>query len=112
MQLHRRTDADEFAVEVEPFLLTREAEHNLLLGILAGIREEDGPFADVEPYLAFVRDDAGQVALVAERTPPHNVVLSTSMIAASRAPRSGAATSGKRFPLRAGRRSWLRPVPR
>jgi predicted GNAT family acetyltransferase len=78
MQLHRRNDADEFAGEVGPFLLAREAEHNLLLGILGGIREEGGPYADVEPYLAFVRDDAGRVALVAVRTPPHNVVLSTA----------------------------------
>lgn len=76
MRVERYADADEFSDVVGGFLLAREAEHNLLLGILASIREEHGPYADAEPLLACVRDDAGQVVVVAVRTPPHNVVLS------------------------------------
>jgi hypothetical protein len=53
------------------FLLDREAEHNLILGLCGQIRE--GRYA--EAYLATVTDGR-RILAVALRTPPHNVLLS------------------------------------
>ncbi len=55
------------------FLVAREAEHSLLLGLLGAVRDRPEVFRD--PYLALVRDVAG-VGLVAVCTPPHDLVLS------------------------------------
>lgn len=76
MEVERFTDPAAFEKEVGEYLLANEAAHNLPLGILSLLQEEDGPYADVEPLLAVVRDRAGAPALVAVRTPPWNLVLS------------------------------------
>ena len=55
------------------YLAAREAEHNLLLGILGTLRDRPEVYPDV-PYLATV--SATAVALVAVRTPPFRLVLS------------------------------------
>lgn len=77
MRVERFEDVDGFVAAAQPFLLAREAEHNLSLGILAGLQEADGPYQDVDPLLAVVRE-GDDVALVAVRTPPHNLVLSVA----------------------------------
>ncbi len=74
MKLVRYGDVEAFAERVEAFLLEREAEHNLLLGIIETLRRQPGYYTSV-PYLASVEQD-GQIVLVAMRTPPHNPVLS------------------------------------
>jgi RimJ/RimL family protein N-acetyltransferase len=56
------------------FLVAREAEHNLSLGILATLLDQPGTYTE-PPYLATV-SDAGRIVLVAVRTPPFGPVLS------------------------------------
>jgi uncharacterized protein len=73
LRLTRARDADEFERLAFDFLGAREAEHNLLFGIVAGARA--GEYA-APPYFAVVRDGERVVA-VALRTPPFNLVLST-----------------------------------
>ena len=75
MKLTTFTSPDEFQRRVEPFLVQREAENNLILGILSGLTRGPGLYAE-PPYLALVEDDAGAVGAAALRTPPFNVVLS------------------------------------
>ena len=73
--LGRLLDASAFLREAGPFLVEREAEHNLMLG-LAG-RLVDDPDAYGEPaYAAVVRDHGGTVVAAALRTPPFNLILS------------------------------------
>lgn len=72
MELRRFNDLDAFEATAQPYLLRREAEHNLMLGLIASLRAGE---YDVEPYLASVVGEAGPV-LVALRTPPHNMILS------------------------------------
>lgn len=74
MKLVRYGDVGAFYERVETFLLAREAEHNLLLGISATLQRQPGYFS-MNPYLATVEED-GQVVVVAMRTPPHQMVLS------------------------------------
>jgi len=74
MHLRRYEDAASFAARVEPFLLRREADHNLLLGIPAELRQ----YPQIYPgpnYYASV-DRGGEVLLAALRTPPHPLQLS------------------------------------
>ena len=74
MQLARLTDIDEFAAQVEPYLLAHEATHCLMLGLLSTLPRGPMP-ADQIPYMALVEDE-GAVVLAAMCTPPFNVVLS------------------------------------
>ncbi len=76
VKVRQYADSERFADEVGEFLLAHETEHSLSLGILSTLREPDGPYADAQPYLAAVYDEAGVVALVAIRTPPRSLVLS------------------------------------
>ena len=71
LQVTRFDSTDAFEAAALEWLLEREAEHNLILGICGQIR--DGRYAD--PYLATVAD-ASRVVATAVRTPPHNVLLS------------------------------------
>lgn len=73
MRLRVFDDGAEFLAHAEPFLLAREAEHNLLLALSAGLAR--GEWSELHPYLATV-EAAGSVCLVAFRTPPWNLVLS------------------------------------
>ena len=70
--LTRARDADEFDRLAFDFLAAREAEHNLLFGITAGVRA--GEYAE-PAYFAVVRDGERVVA-TALRTPPFNLILS------------------------------------
>ncbi len=74
MDLVRHHDARAMLAACGDYLVAREAEHNLPLGILGVLRDHPETYPD-PPYLAVVSDHAG-VALVAVRTPPHGLVLS------------------------------------
>jgi len=73
MQVRRYSDPVEFYERAAPFLLAREAEHCLLLGLSK--RTAAGEYDDPPPYLALVEAD-GEAAAVCMRTPPLNVILS------------------------------------
>lgn len=72
LRLTRARDIDEFDQLAFGFLLAREAEHNLLFGITAGVRAGEYP---APAYFAVVRDGERVVA-AALRTPPFNLILS------------------------------------
>lgn len=74
MELRRFDSIEEFYRRAEPFLLEREAEHNLILGISANLRRYPER-VEQPPYMATVEHD-GEVVTAALRTPPHNLVLS------------------------------------
>ena len=73
MELRRFADVEEFLARAERYLLEHEAEHNLILGLCAGLLHGDRP--ERPPYLAVVEDGA-EVVLAAIRTPPYHNVLS------------------------------------
>ena len=75
MKLTTYTSPTDFQQRVEPFLMEREAEHNLMLGLLSTLVSSPGVYEE-PPYLALVENDASAVVAAALRTPPHNVVLS------------------------------------
>ena len=70
--LVRHGDAEEFLARAEPWLLSREAEHNLHLS-LAYARREKG---DAEPDCLFGTVECdGEVVGGVMRTPPHKLLL-------------------------------------
>jgi predicted GNAT family acetyltransferase len=71
LTLRRFHDVDAFEERARPFLLAREAEHNLFIGICSQVRE--GRWED--PYFTVVERDE-EVLAAAFRTPPHNLGLS------------------------------------
>jgi predicted GNAT family acetyltransferase len=74
LQVERLSDADSFLERAGPFLLEREAEHNLLLGLAGRLRVNPRLYGE-DPYFALALDGSRMVA-VALRTPPHNLILS------------------------------------
>jgi uncharacterized protein len=74
LRVDRFEDAAAFLAAVGGFLDRREAEHNLLFGILDSLSRGMLPL-DSGPYLASVVD-ADAVVGVALRTPPFNLLLS------------------------------------
>jgi uncharacterized protein len=74
MDVRRCRTADEFLDRAGDFLVAREAEHNLILGLAGRLRENPYTYG-AEPYFAVAEDD-GRVVAVAMRTPPHNLILS------------------------------------
>ena len=68
------SDACPFLERVQPFLLRREAEHCLILGLLDGLRA--GEQWETEPPLMALVENHGEVAAVALMTPPHNLIIS------------------------------------
>jgi len=64
-----------FRSHVEGSLCEREAENNLVFGILSGIIDGRQKFSDKPPLLCSVEAETGS-QLVALRTPPQNLVLS------------------------------------
>ena len=75
LELRRFADADGFLSAATDFLAAREAEHNLIFGISAYVRDQPNTFGEGAPYFAVVCARERVVA-VALRTPPHNLVLS------------------------------------
>jgi uncharacterized protein len=74
--LHRPTDVDGFMALAGDFLAGREAEHNLIFGIVSQIRTVPELFATEPPRYAVVTDAGGRVVAASLRTPPYNQVLS------------------------------------
>ena len=68
------SDAGQFLERVQPFLLRREAEHCLILGLLDGLRS--GEQWGAEPPLMAAVETRGEVATAVLMTPPHNLILS------------------------------------
>jgi predicted GNAT family acetyltransferase len=66
-ELRRHAHVNEFAERALPWLLQSEAEHNLILGIIAQVKASAGANA---PYFATVEAD-GSVVGCAFRTPPY-----------------------------------------
>lgn len=82
MELTRYATAEALLDAVGDYLVDREAEHNLPLGILGTLRDHPGAYPE-PPYLASVAE-GGAVALVAVRTPPHDLILSEPGASADR----------------------------
>jgi predicted GNAT family acetyltransferase len=59
------------------FLGSREAEHNLLLGLSGRLLANANLYGDDDPYFAVVEDE-GRVVTAALRTPPHSLLLAES----------------------------------
>jgi predicted GNAT family acetyltransferase len=74
VDVHRYAEVAEFLERAGEFLGTREAEHNLILGLSSRLRHDPRLFGE-DPYLAVV-ENQGEVVAAALRTPPHNLVLS------------------------------------
>jgi predicted GNAT family acetyltransferase len=74
MEVERFTDADSFLAAAGEFLLAREAEHNLILGLSSRLRIDPRTYGE-EPYFAVARE-GGEVVGLTMRTPPHNLILS------------------------------------
>jgi uncharacterized protein len=74
MQLERHENASSFLERAGDFLLAREAEHNLILG-LSNRLQADPHLYGTEPYFATVLD-GDRVVGATMRTPPHNLILS------------------------------------
>jgi uncharacterized protein len=74
MRLDRYTSVEAFLAAAGDFLVAREPEHNLMLGIASSAARNPGLY-DADPYLAVVSRDARVVA-AALRTPPYNAILS------------------------------------
>lgn len=75
VQVERLTDAQAFLDIAGPYLVGREAEHNLLFGIAANLIRDPDRAMTAPPYFAAVRRD-GKVVAAALMTPPFNVVIS------------------------------------
>ncbi|MGI8658918.1 MAG: GNAT family N-acetyltransferase [Candidatus Limnocylindria bacterium] len=75
---------DAFLEAGGPFLETREAENNLILGIASAIRANP-EMVEGRPTYATAADDAGQVVAATLRTPPYNQVLSWTDVPATSA---------------------------
>ena len=74
MRVERHASVESFLVQAAPFLVAREAEHNLVLGLTSRLRENPLTYGS-EPYFATASVETRVVA-VAMRTPPYNVILS------------------------------------
>ena len=74
MELRRFAAVGDFLDVAEPFLVEREAEHNLMLGVASSLTEAPEAYSG-PPYLAVVTD-GGRVVAAALQTPPFRLVLS------------------------------------
>src|SRR5947207_1631435 len=75
MDVRRCTTADDFLERAGDFLVAREAEHNLIIGLAGRLRANPLIYGDEPPYFA-VAEKGGRVVAAAMRTPPHNLILS------------------------------------
>jgi uncharacterized protein len=74
LQIKFSSDVGQFLERVQQFLLAREAEHCLILGLLDGLRAGE-QWGDAPPLMAVI-EKRDEVAAVALMTPPHNLILS------------------------------------
>lgn len=75
MRLRRFGAAADFLDAAGAFLAAREAEHNLMLGIVSMAQRSPDVY-DVPPLFATVTGDEGEIVGAVLRTPPHNLVMS------------------------------------
>lgn len=76
MNVHRFDRVDAFYDRAAPFLLAREAEHNLILGLCVDIARHPERYVQ-QPYFGLV-ERVGEVVQAGLMTPPHNLTLSLS----------------------------------
>jgi len=74
LQVERHASPEEFLERAESFLAPREAEHNLMFGLLSRLRRNPLAYGTA-PYFATI-STAGGVVAAAMRTPPYNLILS------------------------------------
>jgi predicted GNAT family acetyltransferase len=74
MELHRFAAVGDFLDVAGSFLVEREAEHNLMLGVASSITEAPEAYTG-PPYLAVVTD-LDRVVAAAIQTPPFRLILS------------------------------------
>jgi len=74
MELHRYADVEDFLAAAGDFLVAREAEHNLLLGVCQQVRDTPDAFS-AAPYFATI-SEGDQICAVALQTPPFQLVIS------------------------------------
>jgi predicted GNAT family acetyltransferase len=74
MKLQRYAGVDQFLLAAGEFLVAREAEHNLILGICSNLRDAPDAY-EAPPYLATVMV-GDRVVAAALQTPPFQLVLS------------------------------------
>jgi uncharacterized protein len=74
VHVERHAAAEAFLDHAGAFLLDREAENNLILGLAARLRQQPRVYGQ-DPYFA-VAEERGRVVAAALRTPPHNLLLS------------------------------------
>ena len=74
MEMHRFSTAREFQGVVGDALMEREAEHNLMLGLISILKGDANSYGDA-PYFGAVVE-GGQVVVAGLMTPPHPVVVS------------------------------------
>ncbi len=75
MEIRTFAAPDDLLVVAGEYLVAREAEHNLIFGILGRLRRGRSAYGVDEPYLAALVDD-GDIVGVVVRTPPYGPVLS------------------------------------
>ena len=75
LTFYRLGDAGDFLTLASAFLEAREAEHNIILGVAAQVRDMPNPSAD-PPSFGTVTDDGERVVAATMRTPPYNQVVS------------------------------------
>ena len=75
MEVQFYTDVDSFRELCTPFLTEREAENNLIIGILGIISKNLYLYGSEDPILALVTEKE-TIKLVSIRTPPFNLLLS------------------------------------
>jgi len=73
LDVTRPRDPKEFEDQAGAFLATREAENNLILGLITGLKA-GRTFGPEQPFFVVVRDGAAVVG-AAMRTPPLNLIL-------------------------------------
>ncbi len=72
--IERFAAVGEFLARAGDYLVAREAEHNLILGIAGNLRDHP-PSSGPAPYFAVV-SDLGRVVAAALQTPPYRLVIS------------------------------------
>ncbi len=77
MKIVRHTVVPQFIERITPWLLAREAQHNLILGLYTDLRQNPNFHGPTAPVMYTVEEE-GTVILVALQTPPYNLALTHS----------------------------------
>ena len=74
MRVERHDDAGSFLARAGDFLLEREAEHNLMIGLASRLQTNPRLYGEDAYMAALLEGD--EVVAASLRTPPHNLILS------------------------------------